>query len=50
MTADGEFVWTIEDERGMYVVDVDLPEAGTWGAEFTTTEARRRRRAESDPA
>ena len=35
-TADGSFVWTIQDERGMYVVDVDLPEAGTWGAEFTT--------------
>ena len=35
-TADGAFVWTIEDERGMYVVDVDLPDAGTWGAEFTT--------------
>ena len=35
-TADGAFVWTIQDERGMYVVDVDLPEAGTWGAEFTT--------------
>ena len=37
-TADGAFVWTIETEpkRGMYVVDVDLPEAGTWGAEFTT--------------
>ena len=37
MTAEGEFVWTIKDERGMYVVNVDLPEAGTWGAEFTTT-------------
>ena len=35
-TVDGTFVWTIQDERGMYVVDVDLPEAGTWGAEFTT--------------
>jgi hypothetical protein len=35
-TADGAFVWTIPDERGMYVVDVDLPEAGIWGAEFTT--------------
>ena len=39
-TADGTFVWTIEDERGMYVLDVDLPEAGTWGAEFTTDGAR----------
>jgi hypothetical protein len=35
-TANGAFVWTIKDERGMYVLDVDLPEAGTWGAEFTT--------------
>jgi hypothetical protein len=37
VTAEGTFVWTIKDERGMYVVDVDLPEAGVWGAEFTTT-------------
>lgn len=37
-TADGAFVWTIETEprRGMYVVEADLPLAGTWGAEFTT--------------
>ncbi len=35
-TAQGAFVWTIPDVRGMYVVNVDLPEAGTWGAEFTT--------------
>jgi len=35
-TADGAFVWTIENDRGMYAIDVDLPEAGTWGAEFTT--------------
>ncbi len=35
VTAEGQFVWTIKDERGMYVVNVDLPEAGTWGAEFT---------------
>jgi hypothetical protein len=37
VTAEGEFVWTIKDERGMYVVNVDLPEAGVWGAGFTTT-------------
>jgi hypothetical protein len=37
VTAEGTFVWTIKDERGMYIVDVDLPEAGVWGAEFTTT-------------
>jgi hypothetical protein len=35
-TAEGAFIWTIQDERGMYIVDVDLPEAGTFGAEFTT--------------
>jgi hypothetical protein len=35
-TADGAFVWTIENERGMYVVNVNLPTAGNWGAEFTT--------------
>ncbi len=35
-TADGAFIWTIQDERGMYVLDVDLPEAGVWGVEFTT--------------
>ncbi|MFL5707903.1 MAG: hypothetical protein ACJ77Y_02790, partial [Chloroflexota bacterium] len=35
-TVDGEFVWTIENERGMYVVNADFPTAGTWGAEFTT--------------
>lgn len=35
-TAEGAFVWTIKDERGMYIVNVDLPDAGTWGAEFTT--------------
>ncbi|MBA3236668.1 MAG: hypothetical protein H0T59_11880 [Chloroflexi bacterium] len=35
-TAAGTFVWTIQDERGMYAIDVDLPEAGLWGAEFTT--------------
>ena len=35
-TVDGEFVWTIENERGMYVINTDFPTAGTWGAEFTT--------------
>lgn len=36
VTAQGAFVWTIQDQRGMYIVNVDLPEAGTWGAEVTT--------------
>ena len=35
--ADGNFLWTIENERGMYAVNVDLPEAGTWGVEVKTT-------------
>ena len=35
-TVNGAFVWTIQNERGMYILDVDLPEAGTWGAELTT--------------
>lgn len=35
-TADGTFVWAIEGSRGLYVFDVDLPEAGTYGIEFTT--------------
>jgi hypothetical protein len=35
-TVEGDFVWTIQDERGMYVLGVELPTAGTWGAEFTT--------------
>ena len=35
-TVNGAFVWTIQDQRGMYVLDVNLPEAGTWGIEFTT--------------
>jgi len=35
-TADGTFMWTIENERGMYAVNVDLPEAGTWGVEVKT--------------
>ena len=28
-TAEGEFVWAIPDERGMYVVNADLPHAGS---------------------
>ncbi len=36
MTADGAFLWTIEGERGMYALNVNLPTAGQWGAEFTT--------------
>jgi len=35
-TVEGTFVWGIENERGFYVASVDFPEAGEWGAEFTT--------------
>ena len=35
-TVDGAFLWTIENERGMYAANVNLPEAGRWGAELTT--------------
>ena len=35
-TAGTEFVWAIEDERGLYVASATFPESGRWGAEFTT--------------
>lgn len=35
-SADGTFVWAIEGSRGLYVFDIDLPDAGTYGIEFTT--------------
>jgi len=36
-SADGTFVWAIEDVRGVYIANLDFPEAGTYGAEFTTS-------------
>jgi hypothetical protein len=36
-TVDTTFVWAIENQRGNYIANVDLPEAGVWGAEITTT-------------
>ena len=36
-SVDGMFVWGIENERGFYIAEVDFPEAGEWGAEFTTS-------------
>jgi hypothetical protein len=33
---DATFIWAIEGERGVYIANVDLPTAGTYGAEFTT--------------
>lgn len=38
-TATGTFLWAIEGARGLYVTSVDFPEAGEWGAEFTTSRA-----------
>jgi hypothetical protein len=37
--ADATFVWAIQDVRGVYVANVDIPEAGTYGFEFTTSVA-----------
>jgi hypothetical protein len=36
-TIPGTFVWAIQNERGIYVANVDLQEAGTYGAEFSTS-------------
>lgn len=33
------FIWAIEPRVGVYVIDVDLPTAGTYGLEFTTAPA-----------
>ncbi len=33
---EGTFIWAIEDERGIYYTNVDFPEAGRYGAQFTT--------------
>ncbi len=32
-----EFVWAIEDERGVYVMHADFPAAGDWQATITTS-------------
>ena len=36
---EGTFIWAIQDVRGIYVAKVNFPEAGVYGAEFTTVEA-----------
>ncbi len=36
-TVAGTFVWAIQDVRGIYVANLNLPEAGVYGAEFTTS-------------
>jgi hypothetical protein len=36
---DATFIWAIEPKVGVYVVDLDLPTAGSYGIEFTTAAA-----------
>jgi hypothetical protein len=36
-SVNGTFMWAIEGTTGFYVADVTFPEAGDWGAEFTTS-------------
>ncbi len=38
-TLDGTFIWAIEDERGIYVINTSFPESGRYGAEFRTAAA-----------
>jgi hypothetical protein len=38
-SVDGEFVWAIEDEVGVYVANVSFPNSGRYGAEVTTQKA-----------
>lgn len=38
-TLDGTFIWAIENERGIYVINTSFPESGRYGAEFTTAAA-----------
>ena len=35
-SVEGTFVWAIEDVRGIYYANVEFPEAGRYGAQFTT--------------
>lgn len=35
-SGDGTFIWAIENERGVYAVNVELPTSGLYGAEFKT--------------
>ena len=35
ITGIATFIWAIEPTTGVYVIDVDFPTSGTWGAEFT---------------
>jgi hypothetical protein len=35
-TAEGTFIWAVEGQRGIYVANLTFPEAGIYGAEFST--------------
>ena len=35
-TIDGTFIWAIQDVKGIYAANVQFPEAGVYGAEFST--------------
>ncbi len=35
-TVEATFAWAIDGDRGIYIANATLPEAGTWGAEFVT--------------
>lgn len=35
-SAEGQFIWAIEDVRGVYVAQLDFPSSGRYGAEFVT--------------
>ncbi len=38
-TVEATFVWAIQDVRGIYIATVNFPEAGVYGAEFSTVVA-----------
>ena len=38
-TVESTFVWAIQDVRGVYIANVNFPEAGVYGAEFSTVDA-----------
>ncbi len=34
---EADFIWALEGERGLYVANIDFPEAGRWGTRFNAT-------------
>lgn len=35
--ADARFLWAIEGEQGLYVANIEFPDAGRWGTKFEAT-------------